>query len=315
MADMCVVLHPDHPPGVDTVLESQSGIELVRPSDEDGVADALGRGGEILVTYKWRGDYLTPSLRWVAGTGAGTEQYPLDVLEQRGIVLTTASGVHSSCVAEHAFSLLLACTRRLGESVRSMEHRRWDRVVGEELAGKNLLVVGLGRIGEELAQRTEGWGMSVAGIKRNVDGYQGRVLDVRPPEELDASCEWADVVVLAVPANASTQHLIGAQQLERLGAGWLVNVGRGSLVDEDALVEALTRGRLRGAGLDVTEVEPLAQDSPLWSLPNVVLSAHNAGDSPGYGVRWGELFRHNLPRLNGDGDWTNRVLPTRAVRA
>lgn len=315
MADVSVVLHPVHPPGVDTVLESQTGIELVRPTDEDGVAEALARGGEVLVTYMWREDYLAPSLRWLAGTGAGTEQYPLELLDRNDVVLTTASGVHSSCVAEHAFALLLACTRRLGESVRSMEHGRWERVVGEELAGKKLLLVGLGRIGDELAQRTQGWGMTVAGIKRDVAGYRGRVRDVRPPEELDVSCEWADVVVLAAPASASTKHLIGARQLDALGSGWLVNVGRGSLVDEDALVAALTRGRLRGAGLDVTQVEPLAGDSPLWSLPNVVLSAHNAGDSPAYGVRWGELFRHNLAQLNGDGIWTNRVRSSDAVRA
>jgi len=309
MSSVRVVLHPAHPPGVDAVLEAQTGVDLVRPADRDGVAKALEGGAEVLVTYTWQDDFLTPSLRWIAGTGAGTEQYPLDVLDSRGIVLTTASGVHASCVAEHAFALLLACTRRLGEAVRNAEQQRWQPLNGDELAGKHLLVVGLGRIGEEFARRCQGWGLSVAGIKRDVSSYRGIVEDVRSPDQLDVLCDWADIVVLTAPANASTRHAIGARQLDALGAGWLVNVGRGGLVDEQALVVALTEGRLRGAGLDVTEVEPLGDDSALWRLPTVVLSAHNAGDSPAYGDRWGQLFAANHAALRGEVPWTNLAKP------
>lgn len=304
-----VVLHPAHPPAVDEVL-ARSGVDLLRPGDDDGVARALADGAEVLVTYTWRADFLTPLLRWIAGTGAGTEQYPLDLLADRGVVLTTASGVHASCVAEHAFALLLACTRRLGESVRHMTERRWVPLAGDELGGKRLLIVGLGRIGEEVARRAEGWDVSVAGIKRDTASYRGRVTDVRAPDQLDEMCRWADAVVLAAPANASTRHVIGARQLEALGAGWLVNVGRGSLVDEDALIDALTNGQLRGAGLDVTGVEPLETQSRLWDLPGVVLSAHNAGDSPAFGTRWGEIFQANQSALLGEGTWINQAVPS-----
>lgn len=113
--------------------------------------------------------------------------------------------------------------------------------------------------------------------------------------------------MITAPATPETHHLIGAPELDRIGEGWLVNVGRGSLVDEPALVRALTTGRLRGAGLDVTATEPLEPGSPLWSLPGVVLSAHNAGASPGYGPRWGALFRHNLQAFAGTATWRNRV--------
>jgi phosphoglycerate dehydrogenase-like enzyme len=101
--------------------------------------------------------------------------------------------------------------------------------------------------------------------------------------------------------------LIGERELARLGAGWIVNVGRGSLIDEAALIWALEHGALRGAGLDVTAVEPLPPDSPLWSNPKVVISAHNAGASPGFGPRWGEIFLRNLAAFTGRGAWCNRV--------
>ena len=302
-----IVLHPAYPPGVDTALAAILDVELLRPRDDAAVTQELTEGGEVLVTYTWREEFLTPSLRWIAGTGAGVEQYPLERLAERNVVLTTAAGVHAACVAEHAFALMLACTRRLGEAVRHMTDRNWQRLVGEEVTGKKLVIVGLGRIGEEFARRTQGWGMSVAGIKRSPAGYDGCLNDVRGPGELHALCEWADIVMLMAPATPHTRHLIGAPELELLGDGWLVNVGRGSLVDEPALVQALTNGRLRGAGLDVTAAEPLDPGSPLWSLPGVVLSAHNAGDSPGYGPRWAALFRDNLQAFAGGAEWRSRV--------
>lgn len=307
MDPMRVVLHPIHPPGVGAVLANMPDIVLERPADTTAVAEALADGGQILVTHTWSDAFLTPSLRWIAGTGAGFEQYPLERLSERGVVLTTAAGVHAACVAEHAFALLLACTRRLGESMRNMTEKRWVPLVGDEIWGKRLLIVGAGRIGEEIARRAEGWGLSVAGAKRDPRSYTGRLADVRGPSELRNLCDWADIVVVAAPATAETRNLIGAEELELLGDGWLVNVGRGSLVDEKALVRALTEGELRGAGLDVTEREPLDPASPLWDLPNVVLSAHNAGNSPNFGARWASIFRDNVQAFAGGAEWRNSV--------
>jgi phosphoglycerate dehydrogenase-like enzyme len=307
MSEIHVVMHPRHPPSVDTVLRAMPGIVLHCPADDAGVIDALESGAQVLVTYTWRDAFLTSSLQWVAGTGAGFEQYPLDRLRARDIVLTTAAGVHSGCVAEHAFGLMLALTRRIGESVRNMAEPRWVQLIGEELAGKKLAIVGLGRIGEELAVRAQHWGMTIVGLKRRPEQYQGCLSDVRSADELAAVCEWADILLLTAPAKPDRSALIGARELELLGPGWIVNVGRGSLIDEDALIRALSSGRLRGAALDVTATEPLPSGSPLWKLPNVVISAHNAGDSPGYGVRWGVLFAQNLSAFGGRGDWCNRL--------
>jgi phosphoglycerate dehydrogenase-like enzyme len=308
MDNIRVVLHPVHPPGVGDILAGMPEIELLRPTDNASVADALNDGCQILVTHTWADTFLSPSLRWIAGTGAGYEQYPLEHFGQREIVLTTAAGVHAACVAEHAFGLLLACTRRLAESVQYMTQSQWHPLTGDEIGGKNLLIVGMGRIGEEVARRAQGWDLSVIGIKRSPATYSGCLTDVRGPGELKPLCEWADIILLTAPATSQTRNVIGATELALLGDGWLINVGRGSLVDQEALVTALTTGQIRGAGLDVTAREPLEPGSPLWQLPNVVLSAHNAGNSPNYGTRWGSLFRSNLEAFVGTAQWRNRVM-------
>ncbi|HSV77625.1 MAG TPA: D-2-hydroxyacid dehydrogenase [Ramlibacter sp.] len=302
-----VVLHPQRPPGVEAFLRELPQVTLLTPPDEDGVVRALEAGAQVLATYVWRDTFLRPSLRWIAGLGAGYEQYPLGQLAEANVVLTTAAGVHTGCVAEHAFALMLALTRRLGEAMRNMVGHRWQALPGEELFGKKLAIVGLGRIGEEIARRAQSWGMQVVGVKRNPHQYQGCVGDVRGADRLADVCEWADMVLLAAPASPDRRPLVGERELQRLDRGWIVNVGRGSLIDEAALVRALVSGGLRGAGLDVTAIEPLPADSPLWDLPNVVITAHNAGDSPGYGPRWGAIFMENLSAFNGSSGWVNRV--------
>lgn len=307
MAPIQVVLHPQRPPGVEAFLRRTPGLVLHCPADDAGVARALADGSQVLVTYRWRDEFLTPSLRWIAGAGAGFEQYPLDRLAERGVVLTNAAGIHADCVAEHTFALLLALTRRIGEAVRNMTRSAWVQLPGEEVGGKKLAIVGLGRIGEGVARRAQNWGMSLVGVKRTPADYHGCLSDVRGAHRIAEVCEWADIVVLAAPASPDRTPLIGARELELLGAGWIINVGRGSLIDETALIRALTTGSLRGAGLDVAEVEPLPADSPLWALPNVVISAHNAGDSPAFGPRWGEIFTHNMAAFSGRAEWRNRV--------
>lgn len=304
-----VVLHPQFPHGVDQYLEAAPGIRLERPCDDAGVATALRDGAEVLVTYTWKPEFLTPSLRWIAGTGAGAEQYPFDLLAQAGVTLTNAAGVHSITVAEHAMALLLALTRRIGESMRNMASANWESLLGEELYGKRMAIIGLGRIGEAIAERAQPWGVELAGMKRRPTVYSGCLTDVRGSDALSDLCDWADILMISAPANPDGTPMIGTEELKRLGAGWLVNVGRGSLVDQPALIAALARGELRGAGLDVTTPEPLPADSPLWSSPKVVLSAHNGGTSPVYGQRWGEIFAHNLKAFQGGEDWMNRLVP------
>jgi D-2-hydroxyacid dehydrogenase (NADP+) len=301
------VLHPSLPPGVAALLRTVPGLAIHDPTDDDGVAAALGAGGEVLVTHTWRADFLTPSLRWIAGTGAGFEQYPLEQLGERGVILTTAWGVHAGTVAEHAFALLLALTRGVGKAARAMTRNSWEHYLGEEVAGRKMAIVGLGRIGEAVALRAQNWEMSIAGIKRHPESYVGCVQDIRGTDRLRETCAWADILILTAPARADGSPLIGREELALLGAGWIVNVARGSVIDEAALIDALTNGALRGAGLDVTAKEPLPADSPLWSLPNVVITPHVGGGSPGYAPRWGAIFARNLAAFRDGGEWRNRL--------
>lgn len=301
-----VVLHPYHDEGLKEVLTARVPIEWVFPEDEDGVLAALSNGAPILLTAAWRTEYAVPTLRWVQGIGAGYEQFPVDELEAAGVIFANATGTHPN-VAEHAFGLLLAMTRGIAHGIREGMTRTWSHPgVLFDLAGSTMAIVGFGTIGEQIARRTQGWGIDVIGVKRDPTIHGGVVEEVVGLDRLDEACERADVLVVTVPH--SDRPVIGARQLDRLGSGgWLVNIGRGSVVDEQAMVERLADGRLAGAALDVFTREPLPPDSPLWDMPNVVISPHTAGESPGHNLHFAELFADNLAAWQGTGSWRNRI--------
>jgi D-2-hydroxyacid dehydrogenase (NADP+) len=303
-----VVLHPLRVAGLTDELDRISGIQWIDAGNDDDVIEALRTGVPVLLTYRWRPEFLQPGLRWIQSISAGFDAYPLAELERRGVVLTTATGVHIS-VAESAIGLMLSLTRRLGEAVRSQGRHEWKQRGGAELAGSTIGIIGLGTIGEQIARRLQGWDVELLGLKHRPDEYEGLVPVVYGPDGLIEVCRRSDILILVLPASEQTRHLIGAAELAALGDGYLVNVGRGSVVDEEALVDALRRGRLRGAGLDVFETEPLPVESPLWDMKNVVITAHSAGSSPRYGERLGRIFRQNLAAFLGeDVPWINRVV-------
>ncbi len=309
---MQVVLHPLMPQGVPeelSALDGVDGIEVIAPDDSDGVAEAMAAGGEVLVTFRWQDRFHTPSLRWVASVSAGTDQYPLAALADDGVVVTSARGVNAVPVAEHAMALLLGCTRRIGQATRAAVEHQWvQRPSRLEVYGATAVVLGLGTIGEEIAVRAQAFGMRVIGIKRDPAAYDGVVDDVRDPESLLQACREAEVLISVLPGGEATRHVIDREVLEALGRGVVINVGRGSVVDEDALAEALRERRLHGAGLDVFEAEPLPTDSPLWDIPTLVLTPHIGGTGPRYGERWIALFRRNLAAFHGSGEWENRTV-------
>lgn len=305
MSDTTVVLHPQHLAGVREALEVLEGIRLVCPSTEAGVPEAL-KDESVLVTYLWDDAYLQPGLRWLQSHSAGYNQYPIDAFRERGIVLTSASGVHIVC-AEHAIGLLLALTRDIHLSIRDMPVRRWNLHVAPEIAGRTIVIAGLGAIGEALAQRLAGWDVRLIGITRSPASYTGILEDVRPLAALERACTDASILMVALPLAPETRHLVSGRVLDALGAGWVTNVSRGPVIDEAALIERLRDGRLLGAGLDVTEQEPLPADSPLWTLPNVVITPHMAGLTPRYGERLAKLLSQNLRAYRGLDPWKNRI--------
>jgi phosphoglycerate dehydrogenase-like enzyme len=215
-------------------------------------------------------------------------------------------------VAEGVYGLLLALTRDIAGAARDQQARVWGGEPGPTLAGSTMAIIGLGTIGEAVARRAQGWDLDVIGVKGHPEEYDGVVGEVYGPDRLLDVCARADILVLTLPDTPDTRGLIGAAELEALGRGWLVNVGRGSVVDEAALVEALASGKLAGAGLDVFEQEPLPPESPLWAMPNVVVTPHNLGNSTDYAPRLAEIFAHNLSAYQGTaGWWVNRVVEGR----
>jgi phosphoglycerate dehydrogenase-like enzyme len=303
-----IVLHPFHGPGLVKALSASPEVTVTVPNDGDGVVEQLAAGGRALITYRWEDRFATGTLEWIQALSAGVEQFPEQLLAERSIVLTSARGAHTPAVSEHAIALMMAVVRMIGPVTRGAAERVWEPVPAYEVSGRTMAVLGLGSIGEAIAQKASALGMKVIGTKRDISGYAGFATEVYPPEQVVEVCLRSDILMIALPEDPSTVGRVGEAELAALGAGWLVNVGRGSVVDEAALQHALTEGKLRGAGLDVTATEPLPDDSPLWDLPNVIITPHMGWSSDRLAGRLAEIVVANARALGQGAPWVNRVV-------
>ncbi len=240
-------------------------------------------------------------LRWVHALGAGVENLCKDVAGTE--IRVTNNHIHGSVIADHVFAFILAHTRRMREAYDFQTARRWvhQELVGTPLDGRTMGILGIGAIGVEVARRAVAFGMRVLGTKRRPEPIPG-VERVWPPEGIEAVLREAHMLVLALPLTPATRGILGAREIAMLPRGsFVVNIARGGLVDEHALVAALESGYLGGAGLDVFADEPLPPESPLWRVPRLAITPHVAGDFPGYMDRVIPLFCENLRRyLAGD---------------
>lgn len=243
---------------------------------------------------------VAPRVRWVQATSAGIGQLLQRTgLDRTDIVFTTASGVHAVPLAEFAVFAMLYFAKRAPRMLEQQRAHRWERFSGGELRGRTVAIVGLGKIGGEVARLARALGLRVTGTSRSGSAASpDRAVDLqRPLGELRLLLADADYVVLALPHTAETEGLIGAAELACLRPGAvLVNVGRGKVVDEPALVAALRSGQLSGAALDVFSQEPLPLESPLWDLPNVLVSPHSASTADSENAKLTDLFCENLRR-------------------
>jgi glyoxylate/hydroxypyruvate reductase A len=242
-----------------------------------------------------------PRLRWIQATSAGVGGLAARVgLTSSHVAVTTASGVHARPLAEFALLAMLMFGKDALRLGREQREHRWERYAGEELAGKTVCVVGLGQIGREVARLARAFDARTVGTVRELGSRRPEDLHVErlePTEGLDDLLTEADVLVLAAPHTPLTHRLIDARRLALLKPGAiLVNIARGDVVDQSALIEALRSGHLRGAALDVFEQEPLPRDSPLWDLPNVFVSPHSASTVAKENERIVDLFCENIRR-------------------
>jgi phosphoglycerate dehydrogenase-like enzyme len=228
--------------------------------------------------------------------------YP-EIIERDEVAISNVAGLYASQGGEHAWALLLALTRQLPAAVKNMERKAWTGEPVVEIAGTTLGVIGMGGFGVEISKRAQGYDMTVIAIDPVRTEKPPFVHELRPTstETLHDLLRRSDVVMTACPLTQETYHLISATELALMKpSAYLINVTRGGIIDEPALVEALKAGQIAGAGLDVTEKEPLPADSPLWDAPNLILTPHRAGASQHRPRKVFEFFLQNLNRyVNG----------------
>ena len=251
-----------------------------------------------------------PNLRWVQSVGAGTGQLQSAGLADAGIRLTSAAGANAVGIAEFALARVLQHWKNLRAIDASQARHEWSPAFGRQLAGATLGLIGLGAINSAIAARAQAFGVRVVATRRSATaGATAPGIDeLFPTNELHTMLGQCDVVIAAVPETAETTGMIDSKALAAMKPGALfVNVGRGSLVDEPALIDALERGHLGAAALDVTSVEPLPADDPLWDAPNLYLSPHAAASPGALFVNLHQLFRENLSRYLADEPLENEV--------
>ena len=295
-----------------------TGIASFAVRDPETLANRVGEADVLVISGLWHNGLLdrAAKLRFIQAIGAGTDQFPRDELAKRGIRLASARGVNARAVAEHAMALILALSRRLPEARDNQARRVWRQMIGDlaqredELAGKTLLIVGLGDIGGRLARLAKAFDMRVVGLRRNPAAGQGAADAVHTMDELKSLLPEVDFVALSCPLTPETENLIDAEALARMKpSAHLVNVARGRVVDEAALIEALSARRIAGAALDVTVEEPLAPNSPLWAMEHALITPHTAGETRRYEDNVIEILRDNLERLwRGDKELRNQIV-------
>lgn len=233
-----------------------------------------------------------PNLKWVSTIYAGLDAFPLDVLRDRGAIVTNGVGINAYAVSEYAVLGVLAAAKRFDEVVRAHDRHEWlaDSPGKIELFDTSALIVGYGAIGRAIGQRLAGFGVSITGVTRS--GRDGTIT----PDAWQAKLGEFDWVILAAPSTDETRAMIGADELAAMkSSAWLVNIARGNMIDDDALLTALTSGGIAGAFLDPTNPEPLPADHPLWTAPNCMITMHLSGRSQTRMFqRGGALFLRNL---------------------
>lgn len=285
-----------------------TGNPAPRTPDDEARWRSLLAGADILFDFDFTNDAdlpeLAPRVRWIQASSAGIGQF---VARRRyhermkGTIFTTASGVHAIPLAEFCAMAMLAFSRGLFVMHELQSRKHWERFAGTDLPGRTVVIFGHGAIGREVGRLARAFGMKAVGVKRTATGgspADHHVDELHSATAFKALLPRAEFLVLTAPHTPETEGILGAEELALMPKGsFLINIGRGALVDEPALVDALQTRHLGGAALDVFATEPLPPESPLWTIPNVLVSPHSASTSDRENGRLTDLFCDNLGRF------------------
>ncbi|NQW53642.1 MAG: D-2-hydroxyacid dehydrogenase [Rhodospirillales bacterium] len=295
-----------------------TGINSFQVRSYDEFVQRVGEADVVSVSGMWKNDIIphATKLRFVQSISSGMDQYSKELLGAKGIRLASAAGVNARAVAEHALALILAVYRRLPEARDNQHKKVWRGMLGDltqredELGGKTLLVVGMGRIGSHLAKLAKAFDMKVIGIRRDPKAGTNGADEIHGMGDLVKLVPQADIVALTCALTPETTGLMSEAAFAAMKpSSMFVNVARGKVADEAALIQTMEAGRIWAAALDVTAEEPLPAASPLWTMPNVFITPHTAGETRAYEDNVIDILIENLDRLwRGDAALRNQVL-------
>jgi len=288
------------------------GCPIVFSRDRGSMAEEL-KDTEILITFRRRipSEMIEDArnLRWVQVLTAGVDSLPLETLRERGIIVTSGTGIHRIFMAEYAIASMINLARNFHVVFRNQMQRKWDRTPPQgEIYGSTLGILGLGSIGREVAQRAFRFGMRVIGVKRTLEPveYVERVYGFKEMKEI---FRQSDYVINLLPDTPATEKIVDRRCFEAMKpTAAFISIGRGQTVNEEDLVDALRDGKIAALVSDVYYTEPLSEQSPLWDMENVILTPHVCGASPQYMARAMEIIEHNLQvYFSGNGEMITRV--------
>jgi len=295
-----------------------TGIASFQTWTREETRDRIGDGDVMVCTGFWDNALLPQAekLKFIQVCGAGYDAFDLDAIGAKGIRLSNSSGCNVNAVSDHAMALLLSLTRQIHTGRDNQHKPQWRGMISDltqredELPGKTMLIFGLGKIGGRLARLAKAFDMTVIGLKRDTSSPVDHVDELHPSASLMEHLPCADVTVLTCPLTEETRNVIdGAAFGAMKESSYLVNVARGGCVDQDALIDAMRNNVIAGAGIDVTVEEPLAEDSPLWGMENVILTPHTGGETRKYEENVVDYLIENLNRLSrGEKALFNQVI-------
>jgi phosphoglycerate dehydrogenase-like enzyme len=296
----------------------KTGIRNFEVRAYDDLHKRVGEADVVVASGMWKNELIAGAakLKFIQSISSGMDQYSKEQLAAKGVRLASAAGVNARAVAEHALALILAVARRLPEARDNQHKKMWRGMLGDlsqredELGGKTLLIVGMGRIGSHLAKLAKAFDMKVVGIRRDPAQGANGAESIHGMAELVKLVPQADVVALTCALTPETTGLMSAAAFAAMKpSAVFVNVARGKVADEAALIKTLQANRIWAAAIDVTADEPLPEASPLWSMPNVFITPHTAGETRAYEDNVLDILMENLDRLwRGEKTLRNQVL-------